>query len=469
MIDTILVVEDEKMIRQGIATMIKRCGTEVGEVLECPDGEKALEILKSRHVDLVFTDIRMPKLNGIQLVEKMQELDEIPLAVAISGYDDFDYAVQMLRNGVKEYILKPVERDKIKEVVARLDEEISHKKKDRDLTENTGNRLLKYLLLDKDAAPEDMEHLEKLLTGRIGKEYYVMIGPAIVATEGICISTRSDVICIIPAGQIDKAIEENKDRFAGLSDRKSTISKLKAAYEEACARRRRAFLLQEGLVREDGKEPPAGLAEEAKRLADPSGISAAVQRLGVADESEIEKEWDRFFTAAGRGHLKYDAFESAIRTFFSEYMSFYKRRIPEELICPRCFDHLEDFRQSFYGFIKQTSGELTVGSSDKKMREAVAYIRENYKKDLSMTVVSNEVSMNYTLFSAQFKQYTGSNFVNYVRDLRIAEAKRLLTDTDMRIAEIGTNVGYESEKHFLKSFKSTVGITPSEYRKNANR
>ncbi|MCR5337068.1 MAG: response regulator [Lachnospiraceae bacterium] len=469
MIDTVLVVEDEKMIRQGIAAMIKRCGIEVGEVLECPDGEKALEILKTRHVDLMFTDIRMPKLNGIQLVQKMQELDDVPLAVAISGYDDFDYAVQMLRSGVKEYILKPVERDKIREVVARLDEEISRKKKDRDLTENTSNRLLKYLLLDKDAAPKDLEDLENLLISRVGKEYYVISGKAPVAADGILIGAQEEQICIFPAGQIDKVIEENEDRPVGLSDKRNRISELKAAYEEACARRRRAFLLQECLVRVDGKEPPVKLAEEAERMTEPSVISAAVQRLGVATEAETVKEWDRFFTAAQRGYLKYDAFEDAIRTFFSEVVSFYKRRIPEELISPLTFDHLGAYRQSFYGFLQQMSGELTAGGSDKKMREAVAYIQENYAKDLSMTVVSNVVSMNYTLFSAQFKQYTGSNFVNYVRDLRIGEAKRLLTETDMRIVEIGTTVGYESEKHFLKSFKSAVGVTPSEYRKNANR
>ncbi|MBR4760445.1 MAG: response regulator [Lachnospiraceae bacterium] len=469
MIDTILVVEDEKMIRQGIATMIKRCGTQVGEVLECPDGEKALEILKTTHVDLVFTDIRMPKMNGIQLAQEIQQLDDTPLVVAISGYDDFDYAVQMLRSGVKEYILKPVEREKIAEVVARLDEEIARKKKDRDLTENTSNRLLKYLLLDKDATPGDLEDLEKLLTDKVGKEYYVMIGKAPVAPEGIRISSQSEMICIIPAGQIETVIEENGDAYAGLSDGKDKITELKGAYEQACARRKRAFLTGEGLVREDGKEPPAGLAKEAKQLTDPAALSAAVQRIGVAEEAGIKKEWDRFFTAAERGYLKYDAFEDAIRTFFSEFMSVYKCRIPEELICPLTFNHLDAYRQEFYGFLKGMSGQLSAGSGDKKMREAVAYIQENYMKDLSMTVVSNEVSMNYTLFSTQFKQYTGSSFVSYVRDLRITEAKRLLAETDMRITEIGTAVGYESEKHFLKSFKSEVGVTPSEYRKNASR
>ena len=469
MIDTVLVVEDEKMIRQGIATMIKRCGTPVGTVLECPDGEKALEILKTTHVDLMFTDIRMPKLNGIQLVQRMQELDEVPLVVAVSGYDDFDYAVQMLRSGVKEYILKPVEREKIKEVVARLDEEISRKKKDRDLTENTSNRLLKYLLLDKDAATKDLEDLENLLISQVGKEYYVISGKNPVAADGISISARDEQICIIPAGQIEKAAEENENRFVGLSDKREQISELKAAYEEAGKRRRRAFLLREGLVRADGKEPPVKLAEEAEHMTDPSVISAAVQKLGVSAEAETVKEWDRFFTAAERGYLKYDAFEGAVRTFFSEFMSFYKKRIPEELIRPLTFEHLGVYRQSFYEFLKRMSGELSTGSGDRKMREAVAYIQENFASDLSMTVVSNVVSMNYTLFSAQFKQYTGSNFVGYVRDLRIGEAKRLLTETDMRIVEVGMTVGYESEKHFLKSFKSAVGVTPSEYRKNAGR
>ncbi|MCR5283178.1 MAG: response regulator [Lachnospiraceae bacterium] len=469
MIDTILVVEDEKLIRQGIATMIKRCGTEVGRVLECPDGEKAFEILQKEQVDLVFTDIRMPKLNGIQLVQKMQQLDEVPFVVAISGYDDFDYAVQMLRRGVKEYILKPVEREQIREVVARLDEEISRKKKDRDLTENTGSRLLKYLLLDKDAAPGELEALENLLTGRVGKEYYVMIGKMPVAADGIRISLQEETICIIPGDKIEAVMGENADRYVGLSDRKTTITELKAAFEEANVRRRRAFLLREGLVREDGKEPPARLAEEAARMADPAAISTIVQRLGVAGEDEILREWDRFFTAAERGYLSYDAFEGAVRTFCTEFTSFYKRRIPEELIRPQSFAHLGEFRQRFDAFLRQMAKELSADGSDRRMQEAIAYIRENYKKDLSLTVVSNEVSMNYTLFSAQFKQYTGSNFVNYVRDLRIAEAKRLLADTDMRVAEIGNAVGYESEKHFLKSFKSAVGVTPSEYRKNASR
>ena len=68
---TVLVVEDEKLIRQGISTMIKRCGVPVDEVIECANGVKAMEILREREVDVMFTDIRMPKMNGIELVNAM--------------------------------------------------------------------------------------------------------------------------------------------------------------------------------------------------------------------------------------------------------------------------------------------------------------------------------------------------------------------------------------------------------------
>ena len=83
-----------------------------------------------------------------------------------------------------------------------------------------------------------------------------------------------------------------------------------------------------------------------------------------------------------------------------------------------------------------------------------------------MAMVSNDVSMNYFVFSLTFKEYTGQNFVNYLKELRLKEAKKLLDETDKKVIEISTLVGYENEKHFMKTFKSIYGVTPSEYRKN---
>ena len=80
--------------------------------------------------------------------------------------------------------------------------------------------------------------------------------------------------------------------------------------------------------------------------------------------------------------------------------------------------------------------------------------------------VANYVCMNYSLFSLTFKEYTGVNFVNYLKNIRIKEAKRLLAETDWKVADIGHKVGYENDKHFMKIFKNICGISPSDYRKN---
>ena len=101
-----------------------------------------------------------------------------------------------------------------------------------------------------------------------------------------------------------------------------------------------------------------------------------------------------------------------------------------------------------------------------KMQKAIEYIKEKYATDLNMAVVSNYISMNYSLFSYTFKQYTGTNFVNYLKNIRVGEAKKLLTETDMKINEISQAVGYDHEKHFMKTFKSITGLTPSQYRNN---
>ena len=108
--NTLLVVEDEKLIRQGIVAMIRRSSVPVKEILECRNGEEALEILRKQRVDVMFTDIRMPKMDGLTLVNKIEELSQKPVVIVLSGYDEFSYAVEMMKHGVRDYILKPIKR-----------------------------------------------------------------------------------------------------------------------------------------------------------------------------------------------------------------------------------------------------------------------------------------------------------------------------------------------------------------------
>ena len=134
------------------------------------------------------------------------------------------------------------------------------------------------------------------------------------------------------------------------------------------------------------------------------------------------------------------------------------------------YDSLTEYQTLFMDWLLGLSSRLGSRPDDSNIRQKIMqardYIDENYASDLNMAVVSNYVSMNYSLFSYSFKQYTGQNFVNYLKEVRIGKAKELLTGTDLKVIEISQMVGYDNEKHFMKTFKALCGVSPREYRKN---
>ena len=474
----VLVVEDEKLIRQGIATMIKRCGVPVEEVIECANGLQALEVLKEQTIDVCFTDIRMPKMNGIELVKAMKEFGNPPLSVAVSGYDDFTYAVEMMRQGVREYILKPVERDKLKAIMEKLDEEISQKLEDEKKTEHAGRQLIKYLLMDDEASENELELISKNIRDTAGDTFYCMIAagsdtlmPYLDDQSAISGPDGMDIFILGKEKVEELKSIEGISSFAGLSDVCSDSKELKRVYKEALLRRENAFCRNVALFSEDRNTSVAqSLLESGKKLCEKEAVAARVQLIGTSRSDDLEKEWNAFFTSVQRGQIIPEDFRSAMDEFAAEYLKVYQKEVDSELLMPFSFLTIEDYRQCFMDFARRASAEHQqpdgADQTRLKIQEAINYIKENYKTDINMAVVSNEVSMNYSLFSSAFKNYTGTNFVGFVRDLRIGEAKKLLATTPLKVNEISARVGYDNEKHFMKSFKAIVGVSPSEYRKN---
>ena len=121
---TVLIVEDEKAIRAGLLAMVAAAPVKVETALACRNGVEALDILQSRAVDIMITDIRMPKMDGIELVRRAGALPSPPLILVVSGYSDFDYAVDVFRHGVRDYLLKPIERERLFALLVSLEDEL---------------------------------------------------------------------------------------------------------------------------------------------------------------------------------------------------------------------------------------------------------------------------------------------------------------------------------------------------------
>ena len=126
-------------------------------------------------------------------------------------------------------------------------------------------------------------------------------------------------------------------------------------------------------------------------------------------------------------------------------------------------------RKQLRGAAEERDAEEISFVSGEKMQEAVEYILKNYKRPIDMTEVSNRVSMNYTMFSSEFKKYTGLNFTAYLKRIRIEKAKKLLLTTDMKLNEIGVSVGVENARGFARIFREETGMTPTAWREQKNR
>lgn len=489
---TVLVVEDEKLIRQGIKTMIRRSGVPVEMIIECNNGEAALEVIKEQQIDVMFTDIRMPKMDGIELVQKMQTCEHVPLTVAISGYDDFSYAVDMMRNGVREYLLKPVERDKITEILKKLNEEIESAREQEKTKQKFGYQQIKHLMLFPGTTEEEIAMIESQYADQfvweLGGENYVVCcqnhkEDKMIPEENY--TFLSDIegndIFIIEEGKTDTLLRnEFSQGYVGISSPHQGIRELRTAYLESVQMRKKAFCRNLAWVRsgEETEHIPEKLMEEAKKLTGEEARMQRVQVLGTERKEETQKIWKQFFFEVEKGRISENTYEECMKDFFTEEKKIYRSILEsgekiweemENIFADDCIGIYEEKMLHYLGEVQESIiGQFDANKNSHKMQQAVAYIAKNYASDLNMAVVSNYLSMNYSLFSYSFKQYTGSNFVNYLKDIRMKEAKRLLGGTDMRIVDISRAVGYENEKHFMKTFKNSCGVSPSEYRKNMN-
>ena len=467
--DTLLIVEDEKMIRRGIAVMAQRSSVEIKEIIECRNGEETMEILKNRKINTVFTDIRMPKMDGIELVKEMENLEHKPDVVVVSGYEDFNYAVVMMKHGVADYILKPVKRDKIEEILEKLEEKQKLNCRNYQIQKQMLYSQLRYYLTEEILESDCWEIIRQWEKCFREEPYLALVfseRSAETEEEGcFCIDhVRKQKAVFIPEKSYGEWEKKTKAEFYGISLPARGFKECKRAFEQAEHARKKAFVTGSLFCFYEEESHDENGDEEAEQFVQ--------QFSGSGRNTAVKDLLNRCFQAR---HGEEDPYKllNDIQKILKKLAVFYRTLIQEKEILayeePLLWNTLEEYEPCLKMWLERLGGCIDVKfSSDqnkRKIQEAVSYIRENYTRDLNMAMVSNYVSMNYSLFSIEFKNYTGMNFVNYLKEIRIKTAKRLLENTELRIQEVGKMVGYENDKHFMKIFKNICGVSPSEYRK----
>lgn len=131
----IVIVEDEFRTRQGLGHLINKVDLGCRVIGEAENGYEGLKMIRDLEPDIVITDIRMPKMDGLEMIEKVQAMGIGCVFAILSGYADFEYARQGLRLGVKEYLLKPATISDVKELLRKLSEEGKEREEDGQTAE----------------------------------------------------------------------------------------------------------------------------------------------------------------------------------------------------------------------------------------------------------------------------------------------------------------------------------------------
>lgn len=469
----VLVAEDCKIIRKGISAMLARCQVPIDQIIECKNGQEALEIAGNMPVDVLITDIRMPEMDGITLVKELQKTRYIPRIVAISGYDDFSFAVDLLRCGAREYLLKPVKREELNAIMVKLEAEIQQESVQRRAKKALCSSQLKRILLSENITQEEMEEAERL-SRFYNTEFSVVCGnERLKSWSNDQMFSFPDleghyVVLMAAKDAGNFLLKKNEEGIFGISEAYEGLRNLRRAYEEARQRRLRLFSMQ----KED-------TGPGCSYVISPNELECFVQRIGTQKSTKNELFLLAMADRIKKGEIEGIWFQELISQIAARVKEFYGRILGAEEILPGnlchmlAFDNIDEYCTEIRRVLLRINQRALKENDDYKnrikMEQALAYMNENYPRNINMAMVSNYISMNYTVFSIAFKEYTGDNFVSYLRKIRMNEAKRLLSETDLKIGEIGSMTGYEDSKHFMKTFKWTTGVTPSEFRKNSRR
>ncbi|MCI8664093.1 MAG: response regulator [Hungatella sp.] len=454
----ILIADDESLIRQSIRMFLKDLGVDDDEVVEAANGLSMLEAVKDNHFDLALVDIRMPSMDGLMAIRHARESAPYTDFYVLSGFDDFKYAQESIRLGVKDYILKPLTRAQLGEI---LEQTIARMEKEKA-------KLLQNLTLCTMALfgrPEEMIPFPQtcyplLITDDVPDAPFM-------ASE--LLEKDTDKLMILPytqpegtllflfetpeyPGYASVYIKEVVQQYGGchtILEGKAFSDSLswKQEWERLTLLAACRFLFKGHKLYRNTLKPPE-LKPELSELcrhcenclkASLAGDYASFSLSGQALVQTLEAVWDVNSSAAAN-----------LLAFLGEAY-----HIAGQLD-----------RDNLPQKLKQVSvSMIQTMPKDFRGEEILQYIEKHYREDLSLTGISALFGFSPNYFSTLFKKKTGCNFVQYLTKLRIRESKRLLLETPMTIQEISAATGYYSASFFIRSFKKAEGMTPLDYRR----
>lgn len=523
----LMLVDDEIEIRQGIRDLINWKENNVEVCGEACNGREAIKTIDEINPQIILVDIKMPVMNGLELIEYLSENYPMIKTIIVSGYDDFNYAQKALKLGASDYLLKPCRPEEILSTVLKAAAGIEEQRLKQDkisrlkiqlreslplLKEKFLIRLIKeehkylgnieeraeffklkirlnegkviligidnYSLLVEEAGNEDAELYkfavkniaEEILGGHFNCEIFEVDDDiaAIINSDG----QQADSAVKALAQLIKNSIKSymNFTVTVGIGDSFFDEAGMNTSYRQAQECLNGRFFIGEDTIItykdinvNSSNELTFPLEEEKK-------IITAVK---TANSEDLELAYENFFKEISKtNHLK-QVINSCTALLFSIYHLCIERNINineitnQETVFEEIskLETVHQLKERLSGIIKTVFDRLNKGkNSNKIVGMAIDFIRQNYNKDISLEVIAQELHFSAGYVGMLFKQTMGISFIDYLHKTRIEKACEILKDCRLKTYEVSNQVGYFDEKYFSQIFKKITGMTCTQYR-----
>lgn len=521
-----IIADDEARICQLIIALGEwdRLGVEVAGV--AGNGIEALELVKSTSADMLITDIRMPGLSGLELIEQVRQRAPGLKIIIISGYANFEYAQRALKEGVNDYLLKPINRRALNEAVERLADMIRSERRSHAVMDASMARM-ETIHRERGALISDLLSMNPPRPDRalLREKYHLICHTGVFQTlalkmdiplsaddgavfDGVREKGRAmlaellqqyclDAVCL-PQGSVlyalycceAEALRPLRDALRELLRRMTAWNNL---YGNA------GFSIALGPRCDDPRELPESLAAARQRVAERliDGTGRLLDRDVSGQTPSLKPLSDECFRQLNRAIDESDAAGAAqtlarFRQGLEAVPGIHGWEVQELVLeagnmliarmdprdkkpirdrfhraCDACqtVDALFDALSETSRRCMETLCEQRRESVTRPVRQACEYIRQHYAEQITLEEVSARVGLSPAYLSMLFKKEMDEGFAHYLMAVRIDQARELLRETNDSVARICQRVGYNDLKHFTHIFEKNVGVKPGVYRK----
>ncbi|RCW73192.1 response regulator transcription factor [Saliterribacillus persicus] len=493
----IFVVEDEHWALKEMEALLKEYEPE-HKIYAFENGEDAFEHVKKVKPDLIITDITMPRMNGLELIEKITEIDRSIKTIILTVHDTFNYAKTGIQLGVMDYLLKPVKKQALFEVT---DKAIADIEKDQKLKREKEKWTINQLLFSSMEEASESAEINQ-------KEYvflYLLIGNWQTNTE------KDHFLSELNLKNIMHKLGLPLDHFwvVHIDSRRKVMLLPKNDHlniEHEFLPKLYEYLCAEGQVHMCylNKEPQIELKdafESAHKALTREKLFGKSTFINAKKESTPDKDLRSIWDIVRFLELSIEKGESArIKSYIEQLIQQLRKIVPtqkqlqdfivdmnyailfklrqkktmaleidpinqniDHLNHMVTFSELEKWLHTYFYQLAETFSPKDVAPKH-LIPKVKRWVEQDYAKNITFLEFSDAHHVSLSYLSREFKAQTGMTFVEYLTEVRIKKAIELFEAGKERTVEVGELVGYHDPKHFRTVFKKVTNYTPKEYK-----